>query len=83
MRTDIHGRSRIYSAWPIDLTPQIPELLRAGVSRFMADGTLLDPEQTARAVTRIIRAREAADAGRRPAEKDPNTTSGHLFAGIG
>ena len=83
VRTDIHGRSRIYSAWPIDLTPQIPELLRAGVSRFMADGTLLDPEQTARAVTRIIRALEAADAGRRPAEKDPNTMSGHLFAGIG
>lgn len=83
VRTDIHGRSRIYSAWPIDLTPQIPELLRAGVSRFMSDGTLLDPEQTARAVTRIIRALEAADAGRRPAEKDPNTMSGHLFAGIG
>ena len=51
--------------------------------KSMADGTLLDPEQTARAVTRIIRALEAADAGRRPAEKDPNTTSGHLFAGIG
>jgi putative protease len=83
VRTDIHGRSRIYSAWPVDITPQIPELAAAGVTRFMADCSLLDANQTARAVTRIVRALDAYRSGTRPAEKEPNTTSGHLFSGIG
>ncbi len=83
VRTDIHGRSRIYSAWPVDMTPHIGELVSASVSRFMADCTLLDPAQTARAVARIVRALEAVRNGAHPAEKDPNTTSGHLFSGIG
>ena len=83
VRTDIHGRSRIYSAWPVDMTPQIPELAAAGVTRFMADCSLLDANQTARAVTRIVRALDAYRSGTRPSEKEPNTTSGHLFSGIG
>lgn len=27
VRTDIHGRSRLYDAYSIDLTPQVPQLL--------------------------------------------------------
>lgn len=83
VRTDIRGRSRIYSAWPIDMTPHIHELARAGVTRFMADCTLLAPDEAAHAVTRIAAACEAYRRGTRPAEKEPNTTSGHLFSGIG
>ena len=83
VRTDIHGRSRIYSAWPVDMTPHIDDLLNAGVTRFMADCTLLDAAQAAHATRRIVRALDAAASGSRPAEKEPNTTSGHLFSGIG
>jgi len=83
VRTDIRGRSRIYSAWPVDMTPHMCELAAAGVSRFLADCTLLDAAQTARAVARVAQARAACLAGARPAEKEPHTTSGHLFSGIG
>ena len=82
VRTDIHGRSRLYDAYPIDTTPQIPQLLAAGVSRFMVDGTLLDTQETARAVARAKRALEAAQAGRKPAARLRGATSGCLFVGI-
>ena len=82
VRTDIHGRSRLYDAYPIDATPQVPQLLAAGVSRFMVDGTLLDPQETARAVARARRALDAALSGRKPAERMRGATSGCLFVGI-
>ena len=67
VRTDIHGRSRLYDAYPIDLTPQVPQLLDAGVRRLMVDGTLLEADEIGRAVARVRRAVEAAQAGRKPA----------------
>lgn len=82
VRTDIHGRSRLYDAYPIDITPQIPQLMAAGITRFMVDGTLLDADETARAVARARRAVEAAMAGRKPAERMRGATSGCLFVGI-
>ena len=82
VRTDIHGRSRLYDAYPIDTTPQIPQLLAAGISRFMVDGTLLDTQETARAVARAKRALEAAQAGRKPSARLRGATSGCLFVGI-
>ena len=82
VRTDIHGRSRLYDAYPIDITPQIPQLLAAGVTRFMVDGTLLDTQEVGRAVTRVRRAIEAAQAGRKPAARLRGATSGCLFVGV-
>ena len=74
VRTDVNGRSRIWTARPLDATPQAADLLAAGVSRLLVDGTLMEPEEVAQA---------AARDGRRPRERMRGTTSGHLFAGIG
>ena len=82
VRTDIHGRSRLYDAYPIDLTPQVPQLLDAGVRRLMVDGTLLETDETARAVARVRRAVESAQAGRKPAARLRGATSGCMFVGI-
>ncbi len=69
VRTDIHGRSRLYDAYPIDLTPQVPQLLDAGVRRLMVDGTLLEADEIGRAVARVRRAVEGPQAGRPPARR--------------
>lgn len=82
VRTDLQGRSRIYSAHPLDATPQATELLAAGVSRLMADCTLLDADEAAFAVQRVVRAVEAVRQGRHPAARAQGSVSGHLFAGI-
>ena len=82
VRTDIHGRSRLYDAYPIDLTPQVPQLLGAGVRRLMVDGTLLEADEVGRAVARVRRAVEAAQAGRKPAARLRGATSGCMFVGI-
>ena len=82
VRTDIHGRSRLYTAQSIDITPQIPQLLGAGVSRFLVDGTLLAPEELHRQVVRARRALDAAIAGRTPAARQRGCTSGCLFVGV-
>ena len=82
VRTDIHGRSRLYDAYPIDLTPQVPQLLDAGVRHLMVDGTLLEADEIGRAVARVRRAVEAAQAGRKPAARLRGATSGCMFVGI-
>ena len=82
VRTDIHGRSRLYDAYPIDITPQIPQMLATGITRFLVDGTLLDPAELERAVARAVRALDAAKAGRKPAPRQKGATSGCLFVGI-
>ena len=83
VRTDANGRSRIWSASPLDATPQAAELVAAGVSRLMVDAQLMTPAEVAFAVARTVRAIEAARAGRRPAARVSGATSGHLFLGIG
>ena len=83
VRTDRQGRSRVYAARPLDLAPQIPELMAAGVSRFAADCTLMSAEETAGAVRDVRAAVEAALQGMRPAPQKPGHVSGHLFAPIG
>lgn len=83
VRTDVHGRSRIYAAHPLDATPQIDVMMRGGISRFCADATLLTPQETSQAVGRIVRAVAAAQAGRKLPARAQGSTSGHLFAPIG
>ncbi len=82
VRTDVHGRSRIYAATPLDATPELPELLAAGMTRFMADCTLLSPDEAASAVGRVAAALRAAQAGRPPLRRLANHDSGHLFEAI-
>ncbi len=83
VRTDVHGRSRIYDAAPLDLTPQVGELVAAGVSRLAVDATLLDEGQATRAVKRLADAVAAVRNGKKPAPREKGATSGHLFWGIG
>ena len=82
IRTDIHGRSRLYDAYPLDLTPQIPALIACGVTRFAIDGTLLDIEELSRYVAHAKRALTVSLEGRKPARRLPGTTSGCLFVGV-
>ena len=83
VRTDLNGRSRIWTARPLDATPQIPELVSAGVTRLLVDAQLMDAPETASAVARVARALEAARDGRRPEPRMKGATSGHLFSPIG
>lgn len=82
VRTDIHGRSRLYDAYPLDLTPQMPALLSAGVRRFLVDGTLLEPAELSDQTERARRALDAARAGRKPAPRQKGSSSGCLFVGV-
>ena len=81
--SDIHGRSRLWTSDALDVTPQIPELLACGVTRFLVDGRLMAPEVLADAILRARRAVEAALAGTTPAPRAKGATSGHLFERIG
>lgn len=83
VRTDANGRSRIWTARPLDATPQVGELLDAGVSRLLVNGTLLGPDEVASGVRRVVRAIEAARAGQRTEPRLKGATSGHLFSPIG
>ena len=83
VRTDPQGRSRIYGARPLDATPQVGELLSAGVTRLMVDCTLLDESEAGLAVRRVVHAVKASFCGKRPAPRMVGATSGHLFSGIG
>ena len=83
VRTNVHGRSQLWSGKVLDATPQADVLLAAGLSWFMADCTLLDARETTAAVTRVARAVAAAREGRKPAPRAQGATSGHLFSPIG
>lgn len=80
--TDALGRGHIFNSVPLDAVPALPHLLDAGVTAFMVDATLLDPERTAQAVGRAVHALQSAREGRPAEPKLPNTTSGHLFRGV-
>ena len=80
--SDALGRGHIFNSVPLDVVPALPHLLDAGVSAFMVDATLLDPERTAQAVGRAVHALQSAQEGRPAEPKLPHTTSGHLFRGV-
>ncbi len=82
VRTGLNGRSRLYDGVQLDATPQIPQLLRTGVTRFLVDGTLMNIDMLSRSVARTNRALEAAGSGRTPDKRLPGTSSGCLFQGV-
>lgn len=82
VRTGLNGRSHLYDGVQLDATPQIPQLLRAGVTRFLVDGTLMNIDMLSRSVARTNRALEAARSGRTPDKRLPGTSSGCLFQAV-
>lgn len=82
VRTGLNGRSHLYDGVQLDATPQIPQLLRAGVTCFLVDGTLMNIDMLSRSVARTNRALEAARSGRTPDKRLPGTSSGCLFQGV-
>ena len=82
VRTGLNGRSHLYDGVQLDATPQIPQLLHAGVTRFLVDGTLMNIDMLSRSVARTNRALDAARSGRTPDKRLPGTSSGCLFQGV-
>ena len=80
--TDMLGRSHLYNGIELDAVPVIPDLVDMGISAVMVDATLMDRRQTADAVGRAVRAREAAMSGGKAPGKRAGTTTGHLFRGV-
>ena len=80
--TDVHGRSHLYDSALVDITPQIPQLLAAGVTHFMVDGTLMDEDELRRAIVHARKALDAAIEGRRPAKRLPGASAGCIFVGV-
>lgn len=76
VRTDVHGRSRVYASRVTDVVPQVPELLTAGVTWLGVDGTLLSAKEVAAAVRRCVYA-----IGR-PPQREAGAIAGHLFAPV-
>lgn len=82
VRTDMHGRSRIYHSAPLDLVPEIGPLLEAGVTRFLVDTTFLDPAEVAAEVARVLKAVARARCGQEPLPRRPDASAGLLHSGI-
>lgn len=57
-------------------------MLRAGVSAFMVDTSLMNVEETADAVARAVRARKVALSDGNTLLKASGATTGHLFRGV-
>lgn len=80
--TDCTGRSHLYNAVTLDIAHLAPELIRAGVSAFMVDTTLMNVAETTKNVQRAVRARDIALKSGDCVSKAKDATSGHLFRGV-
>lgn len=79
--TDVFGRSHVYNAVRFDAVHVVKELMEMGVSSFMVDTTLMSPDETSKAIARVVRAIDAAKRGASVAKAEGCTT-GHLFRGV-
>lgn len=80
--TDVCGRSHLYNAVEFDVAHAVPELIRSGVSALMVDSTLMNVEETTKAVERLVRARNIAVKSGDKLSKKEGATTGHLFRGV-
>lgn len=80
--TDLLGRSHLYNGVELDVAHTVPDLMHAGLTMLMVDTTLMNVEETTKAVARVVRARSVANADGNALAKTPGTTSGHLFRGV-
>ncbi len=76
--SDYLGRSHIFNSLSTDNTNSIPSLIDAGVSSFMIDARLMNPERTAQETSRLRSALELALSGSKDIERRKGTTTGHL-----
>ena len=72
--TDALGRSHLFNGVQLDVAQ--------GITSFLVDTTLMNVEETTKAVQRAVRARNVAHADGNAIAKTPGTTSGHLFRGV-
>ena len=77
--TDALGRSHLYNGVMLDIVHAVPDLISVGVSDLMVDTSLLNVEETTKAVARAVRARDVALKDGNALQKAPGTTTGHLF----
>lgn len=80
--TDCCGRSHLYNAVEFDVAHAAPDLIRAGVSAFMVDTSLMNVAETTKAVQRAVRARDIALKSGDKVSKKEGATTGHLFRGV-
>lgn len=80
--TDALGRSHLFNGVQLDVAHAVPDLVHAGVSALMVDTTLMNVEETTKAVQRAVRAHNVAHADGNAIAKTPGTTSGHLYRGV-
>lgn len=80
--SDVCGRSHLYNSVSLDIVHALPDLIRAGVSAFMVDTTLLGATDTRSAVQRAVRARDVYYSSGNALDKAAGSTSGHLFRGV-
>lgn len=82
--TDLQSRSHVHNSVPLDIIPQVPQLSRHAVSRFIVDARLLSAEETRRALERLVGAVGGRGTGASdgPLVRDEGTTTGHLFRGV-
>jgi putative protease len=77
--TDNAGRSHLFNAVELDLAHTVPELMIAGVTGFMVDGSCMNNEELRAACTRARRAVDLAKRGAGSLPKKEGCTTGHLF----
>ena len=80
--TDALGRSHLMNSVQLDTAHVIPDLLSAGVTAFMVDTTLMNGEEAAQAVGRVVHALDLAVRGTGTVAKVSGATTGHLFRGV-
>ena len=80
--TDCTGRSHVYNAVSLDIARSMPDLVNAGITSVMVDTTMMNVEETTKAVKRAVRARDLSQRGDNRVGKSEGTTSGHLFRGV-
>ena len=80
--TDALGRGHLYNAVALDILHILPDLVASGVTAFMVDTTLLNTEETARAVSRAVRARNLSEKDSDTVGKASGATTGHLFRAV-
>lgn len=80
--SDCCGRSHLYNAVEFDVAHAVCDLVKAGVSAFMVDTTLMNVAETTKAVQRAVRARDIALKSGDKVSKKEGATTGHLFRGV-
>ena len=82
VRTDATGLCHIYNSVQTNIVHSLDKLMKAGVTSFIVDGTLMSNQELKKALHQVFNAARNAQAGLRMPEKPVNTTTGHLFRGV-